>query len=91
MKSTRSRSKRILPTGAEPSTAAQPENTSEDQGSQWTQPANEEAHARIAEFVVENLGIFEELERFFKRQGKRKGERNIVRALLFSFPLFNSQ
>ncbi|XP_027166409.1 uncharacterized protein LOC113766415 [Coffea eugenioides] len=63
MKSTRFKSKRVPPTGAEPSIAAQPENTSEDQGCQWTQPANEETLARMAEFVAENpVGIINTIE-----------------------------
>ena len=61
MKPTRSRSRKVLTIGAEQSAAAQQENASEGQASVRTQPANDEAIARMAEFVSENPNIFEEL------------------------------
>ena len=74
MKPTRSRSRKVLTIGVKPSTTAQQENVSEGQGSPEAQPTNGEAMTRIAEFVAENPNIFEELGRYFKRQGKQKAE-----------------
>ncbi|XP_027158226.1 uncharacterized protein LOC113759845 [Coffea eugenioides] len=74
MKPTRSRSRKALTIGAEQSNAAQQEDISEGQESPRTQPANEEVITRMAEFVTENPNIFEELERYLKRQGKQKAE-----------------
>ena len=74
MKSTRSRSRRVPTTRAEPSAAAQQDNISEEQESQRTEPANEEVIARITEFVAENPNIFYELRRYFKRQDTQKTE-----------------
>ncbi|XP_071924826.1 uncharacterized protein [Coffea arabica] len=74
MKPTRSKSRKALTVGAEQSNAAQPEDIPEGQGSPRTQPANEEAITRMAEFVTENPNIFEELGRYLKRQGKQKAE-----------------
>ncbi|XP_027094951.1 uncharacterized protein [Coffea arabica] len=74
MKPTRSRSRKALAIGAEQSNVAQQEGISEGQESPRTQPANEEAITRMAEFVTENPNIFEELGRYFKRQGKQKAE-----------------
>ena len=74
MKPTRSRSRRVLTIGAEPSVAARQENAPEGQESHETRPTNEEAITRMAEFVAENPNIFEELGRYFKRQDKQKAE-----------------
>ena len=74
MKPTRSRSRKALTIGAEQSNAAQQEDIFEGQESPRTQPANEEAITRMAEFVTENPNIFEELGRYLKRQGKQKAE-----------------
>nr|XP_027097533.1 uncharacterized protein LOC113717083 [Coffea arabica] len=75
MKSTRSRSRRVPSTGVEQASAAQQDHVSEEQGSPRTQPVNEDAIARMtAEFVADNPNIFEELGRYFKRQGKEKAE-----------------
>nr|XP_027099262.1 uncharacterized protein LOC113718566 [Coffea arabica] len=74
MKPTRSKSRKALTIGAEQSNATQPEDISEGQEPPRTQPANEEAVARMAEFVTENPNIFEELGRYLKRQGKQKAE-----------------
>ena len=67
MKPTRSKSRKALTIGAEQSNAAQQEDISEGQESPRTQPANEEAVARMAEFVTENPNIFEELGRYLKK------------------------
>ncbi|XP_071933903.1 uncharacterized protein [Coffea arabica] len=74
MKPTRSRSRKALTIGVEQSNAAQQEDISEGQESPRTQPANEEAITRMAEFVTENPNIFEELGRYLKRQGKQNAE-----------------
>ena len=74
MRSTRSRSRKVLTIGAEPSSAAQQGDIPEGQGSRGTQLANEEAIARMTEFVSENPNIFEEFGRYFKGQGKQKTE-----------------
>nr|XP_027089516.1 uncharacterized protein LOC113710608 [Coffea arabica] len=74
MKPTRSKSRKALTIGAEQSNAASQEDISEGQGPPRTQPANEEAITRMAEFVTENPNIFEELGKYLKRQGKQKAE-----------------
>ena len=74
MRSTRSRSGKFLSTGAEQASTAQQDHISEEQGSPTTQNANEDAIAKMAEFVEHNPNIFEELGRYFKRQGKKKAE-----------------
>ena len=70
MKPTCFRSRKVLTIGAEPSTTAQHENVSGGQGSPENQPTNEEAIARMTEFVSDNPNIYEELGRYFKKQGK---------------------
>ncbi|XP_071919055.1 uncharacterized protein [Coffea arabica] len=74
MRSTRSRSGRVPSTGAGQTSGAQQDRISEEQGSPRTQPNNEEAIAKMAEFVSHNPTIFEELGRYLKRQGKEKAE-----------------
>ncbi|XP_071905664.1 uncharacterized protein [Coffea arabica] len=74
MRSTRSRSGRVPSTGAGQTSGAQQDRISEEQGSQRTQPNNEDAIAKMAEFVSDNPNIFKELGRYLKRQGKEKVE-----------------
>ncbi|XP_027156081.1 uncharacterized protein LOC113756723 [Coffea eugenioides] len=74
MRSTRSRSGRVPSTGAGQTSGAQQDRISEEPGSQRTQPNNEDAIAKMAEFVSDNPNIFEELGRYLKRQGKEKAE-----------------
>ena len=74
MKPMCSRSRKALTIGAEQSNAAQQEDISEGHESPRTQPANEDAIARMAEFVTENPNIFEEVGRYLKRQRKQKAE-----------------
>ncbi|XP_071909560.1 uncharacterized protein [Coffea arabica] len=74
MRSTRSRSGRVPSTGAGQISGAQQDRISEEQGSPRTQPNNEEAITKMAEFVSHNPTIFEELGRYLKRQGKEKAE-----------------
>ncbi|XP_071928199.1 uncharacterized protein [Coffea arabica] len=74
MRSTRSRSGRVPSTGAGQTSGAQQDRISEEHGSQRTQSNNEEAIAKMAEFVTDNPNIFEELGRYLKRQGKEKAE-----------------
>nr|XP_027123348.1 uncharacterized protein LOC113740056 [Coffea arabica] len=74
MRSTRSRSGRVPFTGAGQTSGVQQDRISEEQGSQRTQPNNEDAIAKMAEFVSDNPNIFEELGRYLKRQGKEKAE-----------------
>ena len=72
MRPTRSSSRKVPSIGAELNSAAQHDHVSEEQGSTRTQPANEDALAKIAEFIADNPNIFEELRKYFKRQGKEK-------------------
>ncbi|XP_027063199.2 uncharacterized protein [Coffea arabica] len=74
MRSTRSRSGRVPSNGAGQASGAQQDRISEEQGFQRTHPNNEEAIAKMAEFVSHNPTIFEELGRYLKRQGKEKAE-----------------
>ncbi|XP_027182319.1 uncharacterized protein LOC113780742 [Coffea eugenioides] len=61
MRSTRFRSGRVPSTGAGQASGAQQRHISEEQGSPRTQPVNEDAIARMTEFVADNPYIFEEL------------------------------
>ncbi|XP_027178054.1 uncharacterized protein LOC113777217 [Coffea eugenioides] len=74
MRSTRSRSGRVPSNGVGQISGAQQGRISEEHGSPRTQPNNEDAIAKMAEFVADNPNIFEELGRYFKRQGKEKAE-----------------
>lgn len=38
------------------------------------QPMTEEALYKIVEFMITNLGLFEQLGRYFKQNGKEKAE-----------------
>ena len=60
MRPTRSRSRRVPSTGPEPSSAAQYDRVSEEQGSPRAPSTNKDAIARMAEFVAENPNILEE-------------------------------
>ena len=74
MKSTLSRSRKVLIIAAVSSVTAQQENASEGHGSLEARPTNGEVMTRMAEFVTKNSNIFEELGRYLKRQGKQKVE-----------------
>ncbi|XP_071920747.1 uncharacterized protein [Coffea arabica] len=74
MRSTRSRSGRVPSTGAGQTSGVQQDRISEEQVSPRTQPNNEEAIAKMAEFVSHNPTIFEELGRYLKRKEKEKAE-----------------
>ena len=67
MKPMRFWSRKPFTIGAQSNVAAQEEDMVEGQGSPERQLADEEAMAKMAEFVAENPNVFKELGRYFKR------------------------